>query len=249
MEIDSLWKARASANPRLFDGPILAARSVDWDGARCTVRWSRASYAQYLWRYGPEEVVQCRFARALFVSVLAQTADGQVLLGRMAPDTSTPGRVQLPGGNVRPPDEGAPLTAHAVREHAVRELAEETGVELAPSAASLWAVKDLGAFGDVGIMLRADVPAAGLAHQTFQRHLQGLAAAGQTPEFTCLLSVRRSDGPLRGQVAHPGLPLLEALSPHVDYLPAVLHASLGVGPLTTSESSVVTRGWRPGVRG
>jgi 8-oxo-dGTP pyrophosphatase MutT (NUDIX family) len=224
--ISRYWGDRQAQNPSLFNGPLVAARGCRWDGGICTIRWSRANYADYLWRDSPEHAPQDetgrrRYARALFVSVLAVTTDERLVFGRMAADTSTPGRVQLPGGNVEPPVDGQRPDLTAVGEHAVLELAEETGLQVAADAAPVWAVKDRGDYGDVGVIFRAEVGSAEEVQRTFAGHRAALAASGQHAEFVSLVAV--------DQATASSERLTHDMRPHVDYLPAVLKSARSGG--------------------
>ncbi|MCP2313906.1 NUDIX hydrolase [Kitasatospora paracochleata] len=227
-EIALTWQSALAANPNLFDGPIVAARSLSWDGATCRVDWSAGTYSQYLWRRASGPAVGRRFARALFASVLPVTTDGRVVLGRMGAATSTPGRVQLPGGNVDVPPSGALLTEAAVRAEAVRELAEETGLALRPDEVTLWAVKTGGDHGDIGIIFGAPPRDATELRAIFTRHHRQLTLAGGHPEFVSLLAASH----------HPPQnddPPSNNLRPYVDYVPELLRAALGNGALTVQE--------------
>lgn len=222
------WQAAREANPNLFDGPIVSVRKLGWEGTICRVEWSAGKYSQYLWRYAPGPATGRRFARSLFTSVLPVTTDGRAILGRMAVTTSTPGRTQLPGGNVELPPGGVPLTEEGVRAEAVRELAEETGLVLSPDQVTLWLVKSRGDHGDVGIIFRASHQNAVDLRKTFTRHRQRLMLDHEQAEFTSLLAV--SHLPDRGERALPRL-----LRPYADYVPRLLSLTLGHGAMAAQE--------------
>lgn len=61
---------------------------------------------------------------SLFVDVLQPTHDGALVTARMSPSTAAPGRWQLPGGSVEPPEDGAPLDTAALRRNATRDPAD-----------------------------------------------------------------------------------------------------------------------------
>ncbi|WP_420712534.1 NUDIX hydrolase [Streptomyces sp. CB00316] len=58
----------------------------------------------------------------------------------MSPSTAAPGRWQLPGGSVEPPQDGAVLDESALAGQAARELAEELGSSAAAKDLRLWVV-------------------------------------------------------------------------------------------------------------
>jgi len=224
-EIARNWESALALNGSLFDGPIVAVRSARVVGARTRICWSRATFAQYLWRNAPGPRRRRPFARALFVSVVPRTPQGEVVLGRMAGATSTPCRVQLPGGTLEPPTVNGFLSARTACAHAALELYEETGLRLDADRLRLWRLKRCGDFGDVGLLYQADVPSARELHRAFRDCHRTTLAAGQQPELAHLLAVRSDP--------HGGSKSTQ-LRPHVDYLPAVLTAALGAGPISTT---------------
>ncbi|MGW7199534.1 NUDIX hydrolase [Streptomyces chryseus] len=126
---DRVWGKAKKANPALFDGPVVACSGLEWTGP-CTVRlsWVRVTYRHYALRYVPGATA----LPSLFVNVVQPTDDGRVLAVRMAPSTAAPGRWQLPGGSVEPPQAGGVLDESAVVRQAARELVEELGIGAAP---------------------------------------------------------------------------------------------------------------------
>jgi 8-oxo-dGTP pyrophosphatase MutT (NUDIX family) len=69
---------------------------------------------------------------SVFVCVLQPASDGRLLVGQRSASTSSPGLIQLPGGNLEPSPPGEELTLDTLRRHASTELAEETGVVADP---------------------------------------------------------------------------------------------------------------------
>ncbi|RMI28454.1 NUDIX hydrolase [Nocardia stercoris] len=205
------WRLTSMRNPTLFNGPLVRSHGVSWESDSCVVSWSRSNYAHYLWRHAPGNSPDRPYARAVYVSVVARTDDGSLVLGRMATETSSPGRIQLPGGNVVPPITDDDLTEDAVRRHAACEFREEVGVELDPEALRLWAIK-VGGAGDIGVFYLADLGSAELLRRAFDEHI---AQHDGPPEFTSLITV------------HSGIPGIPLIGPQVDYLPALLQMLFG----------------------
>lgn len=146
------WASIQADQPWLFDGPIVAA-VVDSHCEPVTVRWYPSTYSRYLARNlaGDGD----GYDRALFASVVVRSSDGLVLFGAMADTTSSPGRVQLPGGNVGLASDGS-LDEPGIRAEAARELREETGIAVEPGALRLHRVSVGDAYGDVGFLYRYD---------------------------------------------------------------------------------------------
>jgi 8-oxo-dGTP pyrophosphatase MutT (NUDIX family) len=116
-------------NPTLFDGPVVACAGMGWIGPHALrLSWARVTYRHYPLR----RVAGATALPSLFVNVVQPTDDGRVLTVRMSPSTAAPGRWQLPGGYVEPPNDGDVLDEAALGSQAARELAEEMGIDTAP---------------------------------------------------------------------------------------------------------------------
>ncbi|NNH76046.1 NUDIX hydrolase [Nocardia uniformis] len=229
-EIARCWSERQQGNPHLFNGPIVVARDVSWTAEhQCRIDWSTGTYAQYLWRHAADVSRRRRpYARVVFASMLARTGEGDLVLGRMAGHTATPGRIQLPGGNVEPPGHERDLTAATVRGHALRELHEETGLTPQYHPPRLWGVT-VGSAGDVGVLFEVRVAGRATVGDTFTRHCMAAETTRETPEFDSLITVAAAgDGRVDDREG-----LSEAYG--VDYLPEVLRTEHGAGSIVTSE--------------
>lgn len=184
------WAAASEENPALFDGPILLSRGAERLDRAWTITFSESTYARYLWLRRADSLR----AGALYVAVLAQTSDSFLLLGEMAPETTFPGRIQLPGGNVEPQE--PPLDLSAVQLTAVRELAEETGLQVDARSMRLSHLKYGGTNADLGILfkLTLDVKLDEVG-RAFSAHQVALAEAASLSEFTRLVAVeQQTDG-------------------------------------------------------
>jgi 8-oxo-dGTP pyrophosphatase MutT (NUDIX family) len=198
------WTAAVGANPALFDGPIVLATGLGWTDERCSIRYVTSSYSKYFWISNVDAMVDPR-AGSLYASVLAMTADGYLLTGRMSAETSTPGRIQLPGGNIEP--RAAGLTEAVSRATAAQELAEETGIAIDATALTLTHVISSEDSADVGVLYSTKL-ASTLSE--VKRQFLAHTRAGNN-EFNQLVAFIRG----RGSAC-------EAPGPYVDYLPAVI---------------------------
>ncbi|MCA2226530.1 NUDIX hydrolase [Nonomuraea aurantiaca] len=186
--MDRLWEEAVQANPCLFDGPVVACAGLDRDGPGSLVlAWARTTYRHRALRLVPGAT---SWLPSLFVAVAQPATDGgSLLVGRMSASTATPGRWQLPGGAVEPPDEGAGLDTAALRRHAARELAEETGLDTAPGELSLWLVTR-GENGSVGVVFLAPHRPASLLRERFAALTSAEVAQGRDPELEQIAFVR-----------------------------------------------------------
>lgn len=188
-----MWDETVAANPALFDGPTVVCAELEWkDPGTLLLTWYRATYRLYLLRLAPVHAVS---APSVFVTVAQPTDDGRLLVGRMAPPTAAPGRWQLPGGTIEPPDDGD-LDIEALRRHAARELAEEVGRELAPQQLTLWAVTR-GDKGNVGVHFRAPACPADALTRQYSQLIAAESSQGRTPELDRLAFIA-SDADVAG---------------------------------------------------
>lgn len=199
------------ANPTLFDGPVVACGGLERSGPRILcLSWVRVTYRHYALRRVPGATA----LPSLFVNVVQPTDDGRVLAARMSPSTAAPGRWQLPGGSVEPPQVGAVLDESALAGHAARELAEELGISAPAKDLRLWVVTR-GENGSVGLTYLA--PA--LSEATLRVDITAAAAAervqGREPELDDIALVRSPDE------------LAALAGPHADYLEPVVRRFAG----------------------
>jgi 8-oxo-dGTP pyrophosphatase MutT (NUDIX family) len=209
LALDRLWDETVQANPSLFDGPVVACAGLEWEGPHSLViSWARTTYRHYALRRVPGAT---SWLPSLFVAVVQPADDGSLQVGRMSPATATPGRWQLPGGSVEPPDDHEPLDVAALRRHAARELAEETGIDTAPDDLTLWLVTR-GETGNIGVLFLAPYRPASLLHERFAALVSSETARGRDPELHQIALVRSP-----AELAALG-------GSHVDYLELVVRA-------------------------
>ncbi|MFE9559311.1 NUDIX domain-containing protein [Streptomyces sp. NPDC006692] len=203
---DRVWDRAVQANPALFDGPVVACAGLEWSTPR-TLRlfWVRVTYRHYALRRVPGATA----LPSLFVNVVQPSDDGRVLAGRMSASTAAPGRWQLPGGSVEPPQAGAVLDEVALVGQAARELFEELGIETAPELLRLW-VGTRGENASIGLTYRAPALPEAVLRERFAVAAAAERARGREPELDDIALVRSPDE-------------LAALNgPHADYLEPVV---------------------------
>ncbi|MFE9450387.1 NUDIX hydrolase [Streptomyces sp. NPDC006739] len=216
--MDHAWDVTVRANPAFFDGPVAALTGVGWrDGGHDLVlSWARATYRFRALRRVPGAPPLA----SLFVTVLQPADDGRLLVGRTGRSTASPGRWQLPGGTVEPPDADAESDISWLRRHAARELAEETGSDTAPEALALWRATR-GANGSVGVHFLAPPRPAAQLRERYEALVAAETARGVEPELDRIELVGSTGGPAA----------LEG--PQADYLrPVVDHYGRTASPRT-----------------
>ncbi|MFJ2890155.1 NUDIX hydrolase [Streptomyces sp. NPDC087305] len=205
--MNRVWDAKVRANPSFFDGPVLVCAGARREGPdELTVSWVRTTYRHFALRRVP---FATSWLPSFFVSVLQPTDDGRLLVGRMSNSTAAPGRWQLPGGSLEPPEGDAPLDLAALHRHAARELIEETGIDTRPDDLTLWNVARAGN-GGIGVLFRApSLPEARL-RERFEAMAAAERAQGREPELDDIVLIHST----------AQLPLLAG--PHADYLEPIV---------------------------
>ncbi|WP_225828507.1 NUDIX domain-containing protein [Streptomyces naphthomycinicus] len=208
---DHVWDEAVQANPTLFDGPVVACAELEGMGPGVLrLSWVRLTYRHYALRRVPGAAA----LPSLFVNVVQPTADGRVLAARMSPSTAAPGRWQLPGGSVEPPQAGEVLDESSLAEQAARELVEELGIAVPAEALKLWAVTR-GENSSVGLTYIAPALAEPAVRAAFAAAAAGERAQGREPELDDIALVS-SPQELAGLAG-----------PHADYLEPIVRRFTG----------------------
>lgn len=125
-EIDANWARERAANPALFDGAMVLLSRLAYAGRRLEGVCHLIRYATFLhWRRHRSAVAGHTFAHAMLV-----TTDNALAAVRMGTHTANPGNVYFAAGSFEPMDFTDGF-AH-VDFNMIREVREETGLDLAP---------------------------------------------------------------------------------------------------------------------
>ncbi|MEU2159456.1 NUDIX domain-containing protein [Streptomyces sp. NPDC019396] len=208
---DRVWEKAVQANPALFDGPVVACAGLQHtDPHVLRLSWVRVTYRHYALRRVPGATALA----SLFVNVVQPTDDGRVLTARMSSSTAAPGRWQLPGGSVEPPQDGEGLEELDLAGQAARELSEELGLDASAEALRLWAVTR-GENGSVGLTYLAPALPESAVRAAFAAAAAAERTQGREPELDAIALVRSPQE-------------LAGLSgPHADYLEPIVRRFTG----------------------
>lgn len=124
--IDVNWQSEHAANPALFDGTVVLLSRLQWREGAITGACHAVRYATFLYWRRMRPVPAAGHIHACAIPV---TSDGAIIAIRMAAHTANAGIVYFAAGTFEPTDfvDGLADLAGNAR----RELAEETGIDLA----------------------------------------------------------------------------------------------------------------------
>lgn len=161
------WAQLLEANPRHFDGPILAIESFDPDTN--TIHARREGYKRLAVQ--PEAPTGVRLLSVTgFITALDEHLQPCVLIARRSEQTRVHGGLWelAPSGGIDPPASAPTLTLEYVRTQLATEMREELGLELDTSSAHSIAlvVEDAGFSVDIVMRLHTNAPIESLGINT-----------------------------------------------------------------------------------
>jgi 8-oxo-dGTP pyrophosphatase MutT (NUDIX family) len=183
-EIDAHWNAALEAKPAMFDGRVLLGTEVFIRDGGLFARYAEVAFSAFNWwrEKGARSDLRNVFGAAAVVS-----ADGSVLLGRMAPHTAAAGKIYFPCGT---PDLSDIRDGGVDLEYSIsRELEEETGlatpdVRASPHAFAIFAPKV------VAYVRRYDTD---LTEAELKLRVEAHLAADPAPELDRIIFARSVD--------------------------------------------------------
>lgn len=188
-EIEEHWVAVQETGQSFFRGTTFSVASLEIRDGAAVIQLAPSDYAHYLYTFH-QNPPERHALRAIYTSCLLVTSDGRFVVGEMASHTSSPGRLQLPGGNLDAgdvTDEGSLDTFGSIRKEVHEEVGIDVAAEQVSRALTPIAVKTGGSHDFVGLMFRADLELSSHElHSTFVAHKRVLEERGHTPELRAL---------------------------------------------------------------
>jgi 8-oxo-dGTP pyrophosphatase MutT (NUDIX family) len=182
--IESHWKAALAEKPAMFDGRVLLGTDAFIRNDGLVARYREVAFSAFNWW---REKGGAQSLRNVFGAAAVVSADGGVLLGRMAPHTAASGKIYFPCGT---PDLSDVRDGQVYLDHSIaRELEEETGlaapdVEASSQAFAIFAPKV------VAYVRRYDTA---LTEAELKLRIEAHLAADPTPELDRIIFVRSAD--------------------------------------------------------
>ena len=133
------WAQAIRRNPALWDGKLLLAERPELNGKRLRANSIEVSYSSYLawrdWGYPEKSFFN------VFGSAVIRSAEGHLIFGEMAAHTAGAGLIYPPAGSLERSDVGEEGRID-VFSSAVRELGEETGLEIGEAGSGRSGIAD-----------------------------------------------------------------------------------------------------------
>ena len=126
-QIDSFWEDAISSNPNIWNGDLICVSKYVQNGDEVIITCQKSNFSHYLYdeRIGLDLKYACS---NLAGGCLLETSDGYYVVGELAPDTSYPYCMQLPGGNIDNID--IKNNSINIYDTIVRECEEELNIQL-----------------------------------------------------------------------------------------------------------------------
>ncbi|TCJ80385.1 UNVERIFIED_ORG: 8-oxo-dGTP pyrophosphatase MutT (NUDIX family) [Anoxybacillus amylolyticus] len=125
-EINEYWEKLINDGRPLIRGPVFTILDISNSHNELNINLSLTDYAHYMYTINnPGRLT--RECMVVFTSALVETVDGYLVIGEMGSHTSTPGRLQCPGGGIDKSDIKGRIVDF--EGNIVSELAEELGIE------------------------------------------------------------------------------------------------------------------------
>src|SRR5690625_3668402 len=212
-KINTYWQQLLKGGRDLYNGDVFYIDQITLTSEKLSMNLKQSTYKHYLYsvNHNLHHSLRCS---SLFAAALIKTSDHYFAIGQMGEHTSTPNRLQCPGGGVEIDD----YDQHHIlfKQTIVRELLEEVNLDchhpqhitkLYPAY-----IKTGGHNGNIAMMFQAFTPMSkNELEQHFLSYTNDLKSKGQNPELKKLLFIRHR----RKDVENF---LKERSEPVVDYL-------------------------------
>lgn len=217
--INDYWRQLILKGKAFTRGDVFTIRSISETDRSIHIDLFLTDYAHYIATINGILKNGSFLCKVIYSAVLIKTNDGYFALGQMGQQTSTPGRIQCPGGGITKEDLTRANTIDIARNAAI-ELFEETGLRTDSPDYSCGLtpkyIKTGGDFDFIGIVFIAETSLSRNAlYDLFSQHNKNLIKEGQSPELMDLIFIKDSPSDVAAFFEHNTCPT-------VDYLECLL---------------------------
>ncbi len=126
-QIDKYWFKLLKDRKTLRRGDVFTISTIEKGKSRFKIRVKLTDYAHYMATIN-NKIDKKYGCRVIHTSALVETLDNKIIIGEMASNTSTPGRLQFPGGGIDKTD----LENNSINlnKNISKEIKEELGIEV-----------------------------------------------------------------------------------------------------------------------
>lgn len=126
-KIDRYWLKLLKDGKTLRRGDVFTVSDVEPGISKLKIEVKLTDYAHYMATF--HNIIEKKyFCKIIYTAALVETLDKKIVIGEMAPNTSTPGRLQFPGGGVDKND--LENNNISLTKNITKEIKEELGIDI-----------------------------------------------------------------------------------------------------------------------
>ena len=218
-QIEAYWAQLAAEGKKFTRGDVFHITKITEDEKRMEINFCLTDYAHYMATIGRKISSKKERCQVVYSCVLIKTKDDFWVVGEMADNTSTPGRLQCPGGGITK-DDLVDKKIIDIKKNAALELFEEVGLKEneAQYNCTLGAkyIKSGGDYDFIGVVFLAEVAlTCDEVRKVFLNHNQELEKKGEQAELSDLVFIKNNKEKIENFFR-------KNTKPYVDYLPQLL---------------------------
>ena len=126
-QIDNYWLKLLKDGKTLRRGDVLAISVVETGNRNIKIEVKLTDYAHYMATLN--NIIDKKYAcKVIYTAAFVETLDKKIIIGEMSPNTSTPGRLQFPGGGIDKNDIDRNIIN--LNKNITKEIKEELGINI-----------------------------------------------------------------------------------------------------------------------
>ena len=126
-QIDNYWLKLLKEGKTLRRGDSFTISAIETENSKLKIEVKLTDYAHYMATF--HNIIDKKyFCKIIYTAALVETLEKKIIIGEMAPNTSTPGRLQFPGGGLDKND--IEKNNINLNKNITKEIKEELGIDI-----------------------------------------------------------------------------------------------------------------------
>ena len=126
-QIDNYWLKLLNDGKTLSRGDSYAISAIETGKSKLKIELKLTDYAHYMATLN--NIIDKKYVyKVIYTAALVETLDNKIIIGEMAQNTSTPGRLQFPGGGIDKND--IEKNNINLNKNIIKEIKEELGIDI-----------------------------------------------------------------------------------------------------------------------